>query len=81
MKTYPEKMDEIGDVELFKKFNNCVKKPIVIQAIQMTEEFRVQAMEGDYKLGKSGDYLMSGIEGELYICDKNIFEKSYDFVK
>jgi hypothetical protein len=28
--------------------------------------------------GKAGDYLIKGIEGELYPCDKQIFWKSYD---
>jgi len=81
MNTYPERIDDLEDAELFKSFNNCMKKPITIQAVQMTEEFRVQTIEGDYKQGKAGDYLMSGIDGELYICDKSIFERSYDWVK
>jgi len=46
----------------------------------MLEEFRVNTLEGNYKQGKPGDYLMQGIDGELYICDKLIFEKTYDFV-
>jgi len=36
---------------------------------------------GNYKQGKPGDYLMKGIDGELYICDGPIFERTYDFVK
>jgi hypothetical protein len=55
----------------------CMKKPIVVHAMQMHEEFRVDTLEGNYKQGKPGDYLMRGIEGELYICDREIFEKSY----
>jgi hypothetical protein len=58
----------------------CIKRPFVVHAKQMNEEFRVMTLEGDYKLGKPGDYLMQGIENELYICDKDIFEKSYDFI-
>jgi len=79
MQTFPERMDDLTDIELFKSFKNCMKKPIMVQAVQMDKEFRVDTMEGNYKQGKAGDYLMSGIEGELYICDKDIFEKSYDF--
>lgn len=59
---------------------NCMKRPIVIGAKQMLEEFQVKALEGNYKLGKPGDYLMCGVDNELYICDKDIFEKTYDFV-
>ena len=80
IKVYPERLADLEDVELFKRFKSCRKKPIVIQAVQMNYEFRVKTLEGDYKLGKPGDYLMSGIDGELYICDKDIFERSYDWV-
>jgi hypothetical protein len=51
-----------------------------VQAVQIFTAFRVNTLEGDYKQGKPGDYLMSGIDGELYICDKGIFERSYDWV-
>jgi hypothetical protein len=59
----------------------CMKRPIVVHAKQIQEEFRVNSLEGDYKQGKPGDYLMKGIDGELYICDREIFERTYDFVK
>lgn len=58
----------------------CMKKPITVHALQMHEPFRVNSMEGNYKQGKAGDYLMRGIDGELYICDRDIFERSYNFV-
>lgn len=58
----------------------CKKRPIVVFAKQMDCEFRVDTLEGDYKQGKPGDYLIKGINDELYICDKEIFECSYDFV-
>lgn len=59
---------------------NCMKRPIVIQAKKINEDFRVNTLEGNYKQGKAGDYLMRGIDGELYICDGPIFDKSYDFL-
>jgi hypothetical protein len=58
----------------------CKKKPIIVHTIQINEPFRVNSLEGDYKQGKAGDYLMRGIDGELYICDKDIFERSYDII-
>jgi hypothetical protein len=58
----------------------CRKKPIVVHAKRMDEEFRVDTLEGNYKQGKPGDYLMRGIDGELYICDGAIFEKTYDWI-
>jgi hypothetical protein len=58
-----------------------MKRPIVINAKRIDEDFRVNTLEGNYKQGKAGDYLMKGIDGELYICDGPIFEKTYDFVR
>lgn len=37
----------------------------------------VETLEGAVIL-KAGGYLIKGIEGELYPCEKEIFEKSYD---
>jgi hypothetical protein len=59
----------------------CMKKPIVVHAKKIDEPFRVNSLEGDYKQGKTGDYLMQGIEGELYICDGDIFERTYGWVE
>lgn len=53
-----------------------VKKPIPITAIQINEPFIVVSLEGDME-GKAGDYLIQGIVGEIYCCDKGIFEASY----
>lgn len=60
--------------------NSCMKKPIVVHAKRIDELFRVESLEGNYKQGKPGDYLMRGIDDELYICDAGIFERTYDFV-
>ena len=73
MKTY-------GTFENVEGMKECLKRPIIVHAKQIDEDFRVDTLEGNYKQGKAGDYLMKGIDGELYICDKDIFEKTYDFV-
>ena len=72
-------MKTFGTYEQVEGMRGCMKKPIVVHAIQVQEEFRVDTLEGNYKQGKPGDYLMRGIEDELYICDKAIFEKSYNW--
>lgn len=72
MKTF-ETYEEVSDMR------GCMKRPITVHAKQIQEEFCVNTLEGNYKQGKPGDYLMRGVDGELYICDKTIFEKSYDF--
>lgn len=79
METYEERVEDLPQ-GLQRHLNNCVKKPIPVRAVQMGEDFRVNSMEGDYKQGKAGDYLMVGIEGEVYICDQQIWEKSYDWL-
>ena len=58
----------------------CRKKPIIVQAVQIDQPFQVDTLEGRYKTGKAGDYLLKGIDGENYICDRDIFEKTYDWV-
>lgn len=73
-------MKTIGTYEEIEGMRGCMKKPLVVHAKQMNEAFRVNSREGDYKQGKSGDFLIRGIEGELYICDREIFEKSYGWV-
>lgn len=57
----------------------CRKKPLTVHALQIHEPFVVSTLEGMLQ-GKAGDYLMVGIDGEKYPCDKEIFEKSYDFI-
>ena len=70
--------DTFEDADL--KMAGCMKRPIVVYAVQIFEEFRVKSLEGDYAQGKPGDYLMRGVKGEHYICDKEIFESTYDFI-
>ena len=74
-------MKTFDTFEQVEGMNPCVKRPIVVHARRIDEEFRVNSLEGNYKQGKAGDYLMRGIDGELYICDDSIFNKSYDFTE
>ena len=53
------------------------KKPIVIQACQIPEEFEVETLEGTMK-GKAGDWLIIGVKGEMYPCDDEIFKETYE---
>lgn len=56
---------------------NCKKKPIIIKAIEMDCDFAVETKEGLMK-GKKGDFLLEGIQGEIYPCDREIFLKTYN---
>ena len=59
------------------KFMEYNKKPVIVEAIRIDEPFEVISMEGLVK-GKRGDYLMKGVEGELYVCDAEIFKMTYE---
>ncbi len=58
-------------------FKKAVKKPIPIECVQIHEPFEVETMEGVLR-GKKDDWLMIGIQGEMYPCDNEIFHKTYD---
>ncbi|PHQ30247.1 PGDYG domain-containing protein [Leeuwenhoekiella nanhaiensis] len=71
MKTFSKKSDVAGD------WQKAVKKPIPVNCVQIHEAFQVKTLEGMMQ-GKPGDWLMEGIQGELYACDDSIFKKTYD---
>ncbi len=74
MKTFDTFEDDIG-------LKECVKRPVIIHALQINYPFRVKSLDGDYVQGEVGDYLVRDITGEHFIYDKEIFEESYDFME
>lgn len=56
-----------------------VKKPIPIEAVQQDKPFTVKIIEGTM-FGKAGDYLVTGVDGEQYPVDREIFESTYEEV-
>jgi hypothetical protein len=66
--------------EDIKDMLDCKKRPVIVQCKRICEPFRVNSLEGDYKQGKAGDYIIKGIDGENYICDYDIFCKTYDII-
>ena len=69
------KRDEIPNYN----FQQAIKKPIPVRCIQINEPFQIETMEGVMK-GKAGDYLIIGVKGEMYACDKTIFEETYEML-
>ena len=58
----------------------CVKRQTVpCKAVQINTPFIVNTYEGVQK-GKPGDYLMKGAEGENYVCDQAVFDKTYTWL-
>lgn len=59
------------------KFQKYVKKPVTIEAYQTDEEVEIETLEGTMTANK-GDYIIKGIQGELYPCKPDIFNQTYD---
>ena len=55
------------------------KKPVVIEAYQTDKEIDIPTLEGTMH-ASVGDYIIRGVNGELYPCKPDIFEKTYDKV-
>jgi len=75
---YPFNADGVT-IENFAGVFPCMKKSIVVLhalQINLPEGFTVTSNEG-ILTGHTGDYLMFGVDGEKYICAKDIFEKTY----
>ena len=53
------------------------KKPVTIEAEQITERIEIQTLEGKM-VGEVGDWLITGVEGEKYPCKPDIFIKTYE---
>ena len=70
------KKEEIPSYE----FQLAIKKPIPVKCIQINEPFQVETMEGVLD-AKAGDYLMIGIRGEMYPCDREIFHETYEILQ
>lgn len=61
-------------------YKKAIKKPIPISCIQINEPFEVETLEGVMR-GRSGDWLMVGIHGEMYPISDEIFKKTYDITE
>ncbi len=63
----------MGEVKFYRK------KPVVVSAYQTEEDIVVHTLEGNMVANK-GSYIITGIHGEIYPCQKEIFEESYEEV-
>lgn len=63
-----------GDIKFYRK------KPVVIRAGELTERVAIKTREG-ILYGEKGDFLIEGIQGEIYPCGREIFFKTYKEVK
>lgn len=56
------------------------KKPVVIEAVQITQQMTIETLEGTMT-GSPGDWLITGIKEEKYFCKPDIFEQTYEPVE
>ncbi len=61
----------------YKKFR---KKPVIIEAYKTDKEVIIHTLEGDMK-ANIGDWIIKGVNGELYPCKPDIFEKTYESIE
>ncbi len=60
-------------------FRKYRKLPVVVQAIQLNYSFEVVTSKGTMQ-GNPGDFLVKGVQGELYPCKAGVFYTTYDTV-
>jgi len=53
------------------------KKPVVIDAFRLKGNVKIHTLEGIIH-GDTGDWLIVGIEGEMYPCKHDIFVQTYE---
>jgi len=56
------------------------KKPIIIDAVQLTESIEIVTLEGTM-IGNIGDWIITGVKGEKYPCKDDIFQATYEKVE
>jgi hypothetical protein len=56
------------------------KKPIVIEAYQTDKELKIKTLEGTVT-ANVGDWIITGIKGEQYPCQPDIFDASFELVE
>ena len=60
-------------------WENFRKRPIVIQAVRVYHPIEIETLEGTMR-ADIGDWIIKGINGELYPCKPDIFKKTYEKV-
>jgi sulfatase maturation enzyme AslB (radical SAM superfamily) len=64
------------DVDSMTDLITCMNKPVKRRFKVIETAFSCQTLEG-ITHGKAGDCLVVGVDGEIYPCDKEIFDNTY----
>lgn len=55
------------------------KKPVVVEFREVKgDKEKLETPEGEYTAYSNKDFVVRGVDGEVYPCKKNIFRKTYD---
>lgn len=63
------------------EWKNCVKKPVKVQYREVKEKEEIETREGKLFAYPEQDYVIKGVNGEVYPIKKDIFEKTYSTEK
>jgi len=53
------------------------KRPVVIEAYQTDRQVKIVTLEGTM-IADPGDWIITGVKGEMYPCKPDIFEMTYE---
>lgn len=53
-------------------------RPTTVDAQRLKSEMKLQDENGHEKLGRRGDWLVTGVNGRQYIIDADVFDQSYE---
>jgi hypothetical protein len=56
------------------------KKPVVIEAYQTDVELKIKTLEGTM-VASPGDWVITGVKGEVYPCKDDVFKLTYELVE
>jgi hypothetical protein len=53
------------------------KRPVVITAFQTDKTLEIETLEGTMR-AQPGDWIITGVKGEIYPCKDDIFRATYE---
>lgn len=56
------------------------KRPVEVEAERLEERVEIDTREGTV-VGEPGDWLITGVEGEVYPCSDSVFRETYEPVE
>lgn len=61
------------------QFIRVRKKPVEVEAWKTDRKIYIETLEGTME-ARPGDWIIRGVNGELYPCKPDVFEKTYEII-